>query len=674
MPTKAIAPVKIERISIKNWTKGVVTALDDGRTPTDGLRASSNVMLSQDGTVRPRPSLVSYGTAFPGTLLGELYEFTKQVSGLTNNNYQLGAFNVAGTVKLYYSKDGGAWTVANGKTYDTTAKLHYCQVDNKVLAMNGVDNLSYLDIPTLAVVPFTAISSPVVASVVATGLAGTTFTYYYRVTANSTFGETAASASNSVAVGTQRDIWLAASQYVTVTWGAVTSAVGYNVYLGTTAGQEVLIASGVNGLSFKDDGTQAFVPNVSQLAPVADTTAGAKVTRAKDINGQIFMTGDADNPHYVRYGGTGDSVLDFSPFNGGGWTELGRGAKDFPLVVESFRDGKGTSQITVLCRSTNGHGKRYLLTPNTTTYGTTVIAYLQTTEDNGQDGTNSPDGVILYNDSLWYPSLDGFKTTGTKPQLQNLLSTDTVSETIQTDVRTLNTSYMDACVGLAYQQRLYWALPVGSTTNNQIWTLDLQRNGAWMKPWGISADWMMLYNDNSGVSHFVIVSGNAMYELTDSQATYDNGVAFPTNLTSGLVKFSEDGMEWAKVIDITFWLLRPQGVINFNISGKTEDSDSLQGVGSNSFVSSSSVAGWGESGWGGSPDAFLPMTPDIFGWSNFSEVPVSFGDARKPVVIEIDEELEWLTYEINTNIGGTFYDLDDVVLQFVKIGVKDIST
>ena len=41
-------------------------------------------------------------------------------------------------------------------------------------------------------------------------------------------------------------------------------------------------------------------------------------------------------------------------------------------------------------------------------------------------GTDSPDALIVYNNSLFYPSRDGFKTTGTKPQLQNVLSTDRV--------------------------------------------------------------------------------------------------------------------------------------------------------------------------------------------------------------------------------------------------------
>lgn len=653
----------IERISLKDWLKGTVTALDDGRTPTDGLKASANVMLDQDGTVRPRPSLVRYGTQPTGTILGEMYEFSK-VSGSTNQYYTITVQNVAGTAKVYVQKDGGAWTVCNGKTYNTTADCHFVQIDDKVLIMNGVDNLSYLDIPTLVVTPFTALGTSTITSATQTGLGTANLTYYYQVSANSSVGETAASAFTSVTVTKDRDTWVAASEYVTVVWPAVASARSYNLYISdTSTGPGYLIASGINGTTYRDDGSTA--KNVFVTAPLSDTTSGPKVTRGEVINGQVFLVGDADNPRYVRFGGTGTSALDFSPFNGGGWTEIGRGTKELPVRVKSFRDGGGNSRITVLTKGTNGTGKRYTMTPTTATVGSTVISYFAVDEENGQDGTDSPDGVVLYKDSLWYPSRDGFKTTGTKPQLQNILSTDTVSETINTDVRNLNSANMAKCVGLAYQQRIYWAVPNGGTTNNEIWTLDLARKGAWMKPWGISASWMTLYNDNSGITHFLVLSNNVVYELTDAASTMDDSVAFSTNVTSGLIKFSEDSLEWAKVIDITFVLLRPQGVVNFLVSGKTEES-TLAALGNDSFTGQSSVAGWGEAGWGGAENR-------IYGWSNFSEIPITFGDAQRFIQIEVDEIVQWLQWELDTNTSATFYQLADVIIRYVKVGVLDVE-
>lgn len=667
-PTKPIIPT---RISNKQWLKGVVTTLDDGRTPIEGLRASGNVMLDQDGVIRPRPSLVEYGTQPTGTILGEIYEFVKTVAGV-NVNYLITVQNVAGTAKVYVSTDGGAWTVCNGKTYDTSADCHFCQVDNKVLVMNGVDYLSYLDIPTLAVVPFTALAASTITSAVATGMAGAGFTYYYQVSANSSVGETAASANTSVACTVQRELWTPATQYVTVTWPAVANATSYNVYLAeTSTGTGFLLASGINGTTFRDDGSNAL--NINVPAPLGDTTAGPRVTRASVVNGQVFMTGDADNTRYVRFGGTGTSVLDFSPFNGGGWVELGRGAKEFPVRVVSFRDGRGNPQITALCRGTNGTGKRYIMSPATATIGTTVISYFEIFEDNGQDGTDSPDGVVVYKDAIWYPSRDGFKTTGTKPQLQNLLSTDTVSETIQPDVKNLTTNAMEKAVGLAYENRLYWALPNGSTNNNEIWVMDLQRSGAWMKPWNIAADWMTLYNDSDGYTHHLVLSNNTIYELTHSQATMDGTTAFSTSATSGLIKFSEDSLEWGKVIDITFILMRPVGTINFSISGKTEDDTELATIASDSFTSNTTVAGWSECGWSGSPDSVLPKLPQIYYWSVFPSVPITFGNTQELVTIEIDEELQWLRWQLDTNLSGTDYKLADAIIRYIPIGVKDLT-
>src|ERR1700757_1102146 len=205
-------PPKVQRISVKNWLKGTVTAFDDGRTPTDGLRGAGNVILQQDGTVRPRPSLTKYGPQPTGTILGEIYEFRAR-SGLTMTNWMISLQNVSGTTKAYIAKgEDTSWTVCNGKTYDNAASAHFCQIQDKVLVMNGVDNLSYLDIPTSTVIPFTALSTPSAPTVANNGSADLTsgtkpFNIYFAITANSTVGETIGSASTTLAINTDRDLW-----------------------------------------------------------------------------------------------------------------------------------------------------------------------------------------------------------------------------------------------------------------------------------------------------------------------------------------------------------------------------------------------------------------------------------------------------------------------------------
>lgn len=677
LPAQKIAEPRILRESHKDWLKGTVTAFDDGRTPADGLRASGNVWLQQDGTVRPRPSLIKYGTVFPGTLLGELFEFTKTQT-LSTQNWLIGMFNVSGTARPYISKDGGAWAATTGKTYDITALAHFVEIDEKVMIMNGSDNLSFLDVTTVpasnTITSFTQLNPPTLPVATKTGLAGTTLTYFYRVTANSSFGETAETSAATITVNLQREVWDSTTNFVTVTWTAssnATASTTYNVYVGVASGQEFLIASGLNGTTYKDDGTAA--QDVTRVAPAFDNTQGPVVSRGAVINNQLFLTGDKNHARYVWYGGsTVGNQLDFSLLNGGGYVEIGRGTKDIPVVVKSFRDHSGSPVITVLCQGTNGKGKRYTMSPTTLTVGDSTLSFFDVQEDNSQAGTDSPDAVLSYNDSLWYPSRDGFKTTGTKPQLQNVLSTDTISETILNDVINLNTAYMGKAVGLGYQQQLFFALPNGSTSNNEIWILDLQRGGAWMKPWNIAADWMTLYNDNSGMTHFLIVKNNICYETSYAAATSDDGVAFSTNITSGIIKFSEDGMDWAKVIRITFILLRPQGTINITVTGKTEDAE-FQSVGTATVNPTSTVVGWGEAGWGGSPDVVAPNKPKIFGWSNFLAVPVVIGTARYQVDIDIDEELNYYQWSIDTNSTGVDYQLSDVISQRVDIGVVDLT-
>jgi hypothetical protein len=539
--------------------------------------------------------------------------------------------------------------------------------------MNGVDNLSYLDIASSIVVPFVTLSTPSAPTLNTNNVGGVGFKVTYRLSENSTVGETPASSALTVNVDTDRDFWNPPSaggtdNIILDLPSAAPNVVSRNIYMGTVSGSEYLIARGIPATAtvFTDDGT--FAQDTTRLFPTTNSTAGPKVAGGTVINGRAFLVRDADNPYYVWNGGDPGFELDFSPANGGGFSLVGSGSKDLPLVVKAFRDGKGSPQITVLCQGTNGLGKRFLMTPDQITFSNTTISFYDVVEDNGQDGTVSHDGVILYGDSLYYPSRDGFKTTGTKPQLQNVLSTDRISNTIQRDLQSLNNNAMNGCIGLGFEGRLYWALPVNSSSNSEIWVLDLERKGAWMKPWSISADWMTLYNDNSGMTHFLILSENTIYDLSYSALTNDDGMPFLTNGQSGQIYFSDDKRMWAQLLQVIIVLLRPQGEINFQITGKTEDS-SLQALGEpTSFMSNSKTtpAGWSEVnryivGWGRNA------------WSKVNLVPTSINDATQEVVIEVDEEVQWASYAWNTTKVGVDYNISDVIYEYVETGLKDLS-
>ena len=73
-----------------------------------------------------------------------------------------------------------------------------------------------------------------------------------------------------------------------------------------------------------------------------------------------------------------------------------------------------------------------------------------------------------------------------------------------------------------------------------IWVYDTDRKGAWMKPWNIRCDWMTLYNDNSGVTHLLIVQGDKIVELSKGAKTVDDGKPFSTSALSGQLRFERD--------------------------------------------------------------------------------------------------------------------------------------
>jgi hypothetical protein len=227
---------------------------------------------------------------------------------------------------------------------------------------------------------------------------------------------------------------------------------------------------------------------------------------------------------------------------------------------------------------------------------------------------------------------------------------------------------MDGAVGLGFEGRLYWALPVNADSNSEIWVLDLERKGAWMKPWSISADWMWLYNDNSGNTHHMVMSNNVLYDLSYSALSTDDGTAFMTSGQSGQIYFSDDKRMWVNLLKVIVVLLRPQGQIDFQITGKTED-NADQALGEpTSFTpnSSSTVAGWGEInrsivGWGRNR------------WSLVNLVPTNTNDATQEVPIDIEEEVQWAAYQWSTTKVGVDYNISDVIYEYVEVGLKDLS-
>lgn len=640
----------------RGFKKGYMSFVTDSRMPIDALADLTNATLDQDNLPRPRPSLVLHGEQPLGTVIGA-GTFIKIVDGRPEK-WDISMQVVGGVGKIHRRKDGGTWVAASGSgnSYDDEARVNFCQSGNRVYVSNATDPMSYYDINTDTIVVYAALTTPSTPTATGTGLTGTNYTYYYRVTANNAVGESAASVADSEQVSTVRDSWAPATQYITTTWSAVSGASSYNLYVGTVQGEEQYLTT-VTGLTFKDDGTLQL--NNFRRAPAGNSTEGPTLAYMWNKDGQLYGVGDINNPSYLWYDGGSSGIGDFSPFNGGGNVSINPGGDTVPQAVRTFRTGKGDPAITVLSRGIAGTGKMHHIVFTTTVFDENVINVPNVSEANGQSGTVSAAAVIEANNSLHYPTGQDFKSTGTAQNVQNILSTTSTSNDIIPDVQKLNLAAMDKSVGLAFENKLYWSLPVGDTTNNQIWVKDLSRGGIWILPWIVRADFMWLSENNStGVVSFCIYDGTNILEFSRNVYTQDNGIPFRTRVAHEGLVWDDHGMSMGAIQEQRFKLMQPKGTIQVNSFGLDEEG-AVNTLGTQTFTQTASFTGWNEIKWS---DGELPSvySGDV-GMIDFTSTAVAV------VTLEVDETVNQLGWEIVTDTADCDYSLSTVHTKGIRI-------
>ena len=651
-PTTKQAGRKRLIVKQRSFPKGVVTVLQSSRIPNTGLSDMTNMDMIQDSIVRPRQSTVAYGPAALGTIIG-IGTFTKLSNGAPER-WQITMQNIAGVSQIVINKDGGAWTTIGG-SYNATAWCQFTQSNNRVYVSNGVDTMSYYDITAGTITTYTAVAAPAAPTLARNTLTAGSITIYYGITANNNVGETAVVISSSLTVNKDRTTWIPTTESITVSGTAVANATSYNFYYSLTPfigdfNYLTTLSPGTgNNPIFTDNGSTVI--NIFKAAPAADSTGGPKLSYLISKNGQLFGVGDltAGNQYNLWYSGKGTHSGDFSPFNGGGNAFINYGGDSYPTVVRSFRDGKGNPVVTVLTKGSAGNGKFYHAAETTTSYGGMIIPYFQVTEANGQSGTISPFGVVEANNNIYYPTGSNFKSTGTQPNIVNILATNSVSQAIDPSVRGLNLKAMSKCVGLLYNERIYWALPNGTNSNNEIWILDLSRGGLWILRWTIAADWLFLYEDNSGVTHFSALVNNVIVEFTSSVATQDQGVPFRTRVASGDIVWDDSGISMAAVQSQYFKFLSPRGQIQVNNYGLGEDITGQQTLGGTTYNVTANNTGYGQWDYSG-----------IYKYGDDVGFIDSYSASIGMVILEPDETLNSINWEVITTGSGCDYSLSTV--------------
>lgn len=630
---KTRKPINVHQ---NKFGKGYISTMDNSRRPLDSLSDLMNMEVVQDYVLRPRPSLVRYGA-----------QPSLPVIGRTSTRYNnirsiFWMMNDSGTGKLYRQTDGSAITSVGG-TYDDEAWAGGVQAKNKLYLYNGVDNLSYVNLSNNTIHTYTELSTPNAPTVTMNGATSSGFNYYYKITANNQVGESIASTAGTDNCSKSRESWVENTDYMVLSWSAVTNATSYTIYVGDSAANCYELFT-TTATTFTDYGTIA--PNTFKLAPEGNSTKGAifEDMYVDARNSQLFGI-TSDNKLFYSAAGTGD----FSPYNGGGWVAIDENGDTKLNYVTGFRNGKGDPVITVSARGAAGKGKLYHVTFESITIGDQIIIYPNVTEANGQSGTYAPRATIKARDSITYPTGADFKSTGTSQNIVNILTTNTVSQVIEKDVEKINLENLHKAVGVEYRDRLYFALPVGSTENNQIWYVDFSRKNLWVLRWTVAAKDMWLYEDNSGKTHFCVLVDNKILEFTRAGGVYheDAGVPFKSRTAYESMVWDEDGINMAKIRRQYYKFLFPKGVIDVSTTGLSRNGVE-QTVGSDSFSVTTT------------PTAYDNWIYDQFEYDQDPGAVDTYGRSIAVLQVKPKGLLAQLDWEVTSSTSGTDYVLSAV--------------
>jgi hypothetical protein len=641
-------------ITINQFKGGTVTLTDESRIPNTAVTTATNMMLDQDGIWRVRYGSQVYGKTLTGPIDG-LGTAIKYNSDGTTTSTLLVIDNGA----LKTSVDGGNWTTVSGNTWTTGKTAKLTQINSRVYITNGYDKLSYYDVATGTIVTYSALGTAAAPTAVAYGgsLSSTaTYKLYYRLTYVKNGFESAASSEYTVNVNKQRSAWLNNSttqDYITLTIPTNT-ADRVNIYYSDQTGKEVYLDS-TTSTSWTDNNFAQ--PNLFSSYPITDSTAGPVLSNIALSGNRMWGTGDPSNPYRV-YFTSQYNPGSFDPFAGAGYIDLNPGSSEKPITVKHFRTGQGTSIATVFTSDPVGGGSIWFVSLSTIQVGQYGITVPSSTSQ-GSIGTNSPFGVVQSVNNIFYPSIKGFQTLGSAPNILNVLATSEISSSIRPNVQNITMTAAKNIAGIFYYGRIFWSVPYGSTTNNQIWVLDLERN-AWCVAWDTAVKQFVEYADSSGTPHLlgIPMSGNQLIEFNQNFLG-DLGASFNTDLESGLIYWDEDHSLWARIDKVYVQLARPKGTVNFIVSG-TQKNKNIQQL-KNIQITSSVV---GNSGLGSDLMGSVAM-------GDSANTPSSYSQSSVTKRLLIKKRLSNLKWAITSSDINAQYNVLEIVIKGKLIPTSD---
>lgn len=637
-PTKFPTP---DFLTLSSFRKGVISLIDKSRLPKDALEEATNIFLYEDGQPGLRPGTNWFGSVSPNSTAIDGFDYF-DFAGVIH------LVMVAGGNVYRSTDDANTWTLCSGATMTAGVQVNMNQNNNFLYLTNGVDNIIRYDGST-TLQTYTPLTTPVAPTLAKTGLAATSFTVYYKISAVNTIGYTIASAAASIQVSLQRDSWDSVTNFVTLTLPSPQATqTRADIYFSTNNLDfyyldSIISSTGTPNVTYKDDGSAILSPGT--IAPVGNTTQGILAAELTNVGSRQYGVRDPGNRYRIYFSGAGTNAGSFSDAYDGGYLDWQPGGKFIPIKVEDYRDGKGTPLATVWCKSADGQGSVLQMSLDTLTVGDISITVPSAYQLPGSRGTPAPGSVVnVLNDYFFYNS-QAFYNLGSRAQFLNLLSTDEASANIRPTVRQISSAGEANIASVYFDAKVYFSVPYGSTTNNATIVYDTERK-AWLPTaFTIGFKKFLRYTDTTSTRRLLALKpgDNRLTEINVATQG-DYGLAFQSSLVTGLYPTLKDRFEFQFTEEAEIELSNPQGTINVELLG-IERTKGFSSQKSNTIVATTTPYGW---------DSFLW---DTTLWDDTTLVASIFSQASVKNYFPVQKELNAIQWRITTNSLAASYVL-----------------
>jgi len=520
------------------WIRGLNTLVSNTQIRDDELSSATDIQLVEDGKIQcPRDGQGYFGNSSGSRVTG-LFAYYK-----SDGTRQL--LRIEGTHLQKYNTSTSNWDNISGATYTTTLRTEGVVAYDKLYLENGTDNLSYYDGSSIST--FTAISAPSAPTVTRTGSSGS-YTYSYKITAVTATGESTASSAGST---TLNQAALDTSNYMTVSWSAVTNATGYNVY-GRKDGFWTFITylEGNGSTSYVDKGT--VTPSPVFTPPEGNSTGGQKGKYIALYKDSLFIFGDPSNPSRLYYSGGGDNITDFTIGGGGGFIDI------------SKNDGQVGTGLIVFKNTLIVFKEESIYQFSFDSSGLPQVVQV-----NPSIGCIAPRSIVAVENDIFFASRRGVFTIGNEAGFAfDVLRTNELSSRVRSIYNTIdpayiqNTSAVYATTGNV-NLVIFAFTPAGSTTNSQAIVYDRERLG-WYKWTNIKANCWLSWRGTDGVLYVLYGDDSSGYVKKILSGTNDFGSAIEGTFQLKSDDF-KDITTYKSLKDISIVLREPSGNANLSV-------------------------------------------------------------------------------------------------------------